>query len=149
LDYKPPLPPRTSPSPAFGSKISHAGSGAPSDVTPLLKHQRTTKDSLLLSVDLIISTLDYSARQLFNGGAESVGAAIEHKYGISRLPAQYFNIPNTFIRRYGPDARQTSMLLAGTARNIGLVYIDVAGIGRRALLKRAGAHFAKGRLSSD
>lgn len=40
------------------------------------------------------------------------------------------------------------MLLAGTARNIGLVYIDMTGIGRRALLKRAGVHFAKGRLFS-
>ena len=38
--------------------------------------------------------------------------------------------------------------MAGTARNVGLVYIDMSGIGRRALLKRAGKTFLKARLSS-
>lgn len=53
------------------------------------------------------------------------------------------------VCRYGPDAAHNSMLLAETARNIGLVYVDMAGIGRRALLKRAGIQFVKGRLSSE
>lgn len=54
-----------------------------------------------------------------------------------------------FVCRYGPDAGHSSMLLAGTARNVGLVYVDMAGIGRRALLRRAGIQFVKGRLSSQ
>lgn len=87
LNDKPPLPPRSSPSPAI---IPRAGSGAPPDITPLLNHQRTTKNSLLLSIDLILSTLDYSARELLNGGAESLGTVVEHKCGILRLPAQRF-----------------------------------------------------------
>lgn len=41
------------------------------------------------------------------------------------------------------------MLLAGTARNVGLVYVDMTGIGRRALLKLAGVPFVRGRLSNN
>jgi len=52
-------------------------------------------------------------------------------------------------RRYGPEAAHASMLLAGTARNVGLVYIDMHGVGRRALLRRAGRTFVKARFSSN
>lgn len=41
------------------------------------------------------------------------------------------------------------MLLAGTAWNAGLVYVDMGGMGRRALLRRAGRTFIKARLSSN
>lgn len=51
--------------------------------------------------------------------------------------------------RYGPQAEESSLYIAGTARNVGLVYIDMSGIGRRALLKRAGKTFLKARLSSN
>jgi len=51
------------------------------------------------------------------------------------------------VLRYGPEAAQSSLLMAGTARNVGLVYIDMSGIGRRALLKRAGKNFVKARVS--
>lgn len=51
------------------------------------------------------------------------------------------------FRRYGSEAAQSSLLMAGTARNVGLVYIDMHGIGRRALLRRAGKTFVKARAS--
>lgn len=38
--------------------------------------------------------------------------------------------------------------MTGTARNLALVYVDMRGIGRRALLKQAGTEFVKGRVSS-
>jgi len=38
--------------------------------------------------------------------------------------------------------------MAGSARNVCLVYIDMRGIGRRALLKTAGKEFVKARVSS-
>jgi spartin len=50
--------------------------------------------------------------------------------------------------KYGPEAAESSLLAAGTARNVGLVYIDMKGIGRRALLRRAGMSFVKGRIQS-
>jgi len=39
--------------------------------------------------------------------------------------------------------------MAGTARNVGLVYVDMRGIGRRALLKRTARNFVKARVQSN
>ena len=83
---------------------------------------------MLLSLDLILSTLDHETRRLLDGSTHTVGAVVGHKYG--------------------PDAAHASLLVAGTAKNVGLVYVDMRGIGRRALLRRAGVHLVKGRLSS-
>ena len=40
-----------------------------------------------------------------------------------------------------------SVLMTGTAKNFALVYIDLRGIGRRAILRRAGKEFVKGRFA--
>lgn len=37
-------------------------------------------------------------------------------------------------------------MMTGAVRNVGLVYVDVAGLGRRALLKTAGKEFVKARI---
>jgi spartin len=36
-------------------------------------------------------------------------------------------------------------MLTGTAKNVGLVYIDMRGVGRRALIKRVGKEYVKSR----
>jgi spartin len=51
--------------------------------------------------------------------------------------------------RYGADAGETARHVTGTAKNVALVYIDMRGIGRKALLKRAGKQFVKARFSSS
>jgi spartin len=102
---------------------------------------------VLLSADLILSTLDRSARQLLDGGTEAFATVVGHKHVI--LYPLSFHMLTKLVCRYGPDAAHSSMLLAGTARNIGLVYVDMAGIGRRALLKRAGLQFVKTCLSNN
>lgn len=40
--------------------------------------------------------------------------------------------------RYGAEAEQSTNYVTGTARNVVLVFIDVKGVGRRALIKNAG-----------
>jgi len=50
--------------------------------------------------------------------------------------------------KYGAEAAESSLLMAGTARNIGLVYIDMSGMGRRALLRRAGMSFVKSKVQN-
>ncbi|KAG6907463.1 hypothetical protein DXG01_008847 [Tephrocybe rancida] len=113
------LPPRTNAGPPVGVSIA-----APQPRAPLSKKER-----ILLSADLIFSTLDHDTRRLLDAGTASIGSIVGHKYG--------------------PEAAESSLMLAGTARNVGLVYVDMRGIGRRALLKSAGKQFIKGRLSSD
>ena len=53
----------------------------------------------------------------------------------------YFKTQSCF--RYGKDAATTSNLMGGTAKNLALVYIDMRGIGRKALIKRAGKQYIK------
>ena len=86
---KPPLPPRRSPSPATASPLPRTAGGTPPSVTPLPQHRLTTKDSVLLSADLILSTLDHSARQLLNEGTESVGTVVGHKYVVLSPPSAH------------------------------------------------------------
>ena len=38
--------------------------------------------------------------------------------------------------RYGDDAAQSVSMITGTAKNIGIVYVDMRGIRRRAIVKR-------------
>ncbi|KAF9464641.1 hypothetical protein BDZ94DRAFT_1256212 [Collybia nuda] len=126
---KPALPPRRSTSPVPPSLPPRTNTGIPDGVIHAPQPRLSTKDRVLLSADLILSTIDHSTRQLLDTGTTSLGAVVGHKYG--------------------PDAAQSSLLMAGTARNVGLVYIDMRGIGRKALLKRAGKTFVKARVSSN
>ena len=117
---KPPLPTRPSsssplPPPTLAPQIP-----------PSLK--LTTKDRVLLSLDLILSTIDNSARRVLDTGTQEIGKVVGHKYG--------------------PEAAHSSLLMAGTARNVGLVYVDLKGVGRRALVRRAGKTFVKAQMSS-
>lgn len=111
----PALPARRSPSPA---------------PPPLPSRERlSTKDKLLISADLILSTIDHSTRQLLDTSTQQLGRVVVHKYG--------------------DEAAESTALLTNTARNVGLVYVDIHGIGRRALLKRVGKTYIKTKLSSN
>ncbi|KAF6765017.1 hypothetical protein DFP72DRAFT_954761 [Ephemerocybe angulata] len=116
--------------PAYGSRPgTPSGSGSASAPPPLPPRKPlTNKDRILISADLILSTIDHSTRQLLDASTQQVGKVMHHKYGA--------------------EAAESSMLMANTARNVGLVYVDARGIGRRALLKRAGRQFVKARFSS-
>ncbi|KAJ6620334.1 hypothetical protein B0H10DRAFT_2022357 [Mycena sp. CBHHK59/15] len=131
---KPALPPRRQPSPS-PSKMPpsfppRTKSGFPTDSAATGEQSAvklSTKTRILLSADLILSTIDISTRRILDSGTENIGTVVGHKYGAS--------------------AGESSVLMAGTARNMALVYIDMRGIGRRALLRRAGKEFIKGRVA--
>ena len=143
----PPLPPRTpSPSgstshlalPSYDSVVNgtkpplstRPSSSSPPTLFPQAPPslKLTTKDRVLLSLDLILSTIDNSARRVLDTGTQEIGKVVGHKYG--------------------PEAAHSSLLMAGTARNVGLVYVDLKGVGRRALVRRAGRTFVKAQMSS-
>jgi len=130
---KPPLPSRANPSSSSLSTpnpSTTSSSGRSSPVPPPLPPRKLgTKAKLVLSADLVWSTLDNAAKQLLDVSSERIGAVVGHKYG--------------------PDAAETSNHITGTARNVALVYIDMRGIGRKALLRRAGKEFVKARMSSS
>ncbi|KAJ7684493.1 hypothetical protein DFH06DRAFT_1155820 [Mycena polygramma] len=136
---KPPLPPRRQPSPSPSRSSSPlppslpprksggpSGSGEPTPAGERVTTKLSNTTRILLSADLILSTLDNSTRRILDSGTQNLGTVVGHKYGA--------------------EAAQSSVLMAGTVRNVALVYIDMRGIGRRALLRRAGKEFVKGRI---
>ncbi|TFK60001.1 hypothetical protein BDN72DRAFT_850918 [Pluteus cervinus] len=115
----PSLPPRTAPGPPPGVPV-------PGQAQPTI--QLTKKARILFSLDLILSTLDDATRRTLDVGTENLGNIMQHKYGT--------------------EVAESSRLMAGTARNIALVYVDIRGVGRRALLKKAGKQYVKAKVSS-
>ena len=75
----PTIPPRPSPSPFAGSSRS-PGPSTPT-VSAALPHQPTltSKERILMSLDLILSTVDDSARKLLDTGPTAVGKIMAHK----------------------------------------------------------------------
>ncbi|KAL0573898.1 hypothetical protein V5O48_008046 [Marasmius crinis-equi] len=116
-DAKPPLPPRApSPTP------SPVGGAAP----PLPPRKLGTKARIVLSADLILSTIEESTKKIINISADRADAMIRHKHG--------------------EQVAESSKAMAGTARNIGLVYVDLQGIGRKAIVKRVAKTYVKTRV---
>ncbi|KAF9228799.1 hypothetical protein BS17DRAFT_744941 [Gyrodon lividus] len=73
---KPPLPPRSvSPQPPASTSAQ-----SPTSRPPLKMRYR-----LLLSADLILSTMDSSMKQVVSVGGEALGRAVEHKYALVSL----------------------------------------------------------------
>ncbi|KAI0648358.1 hypothetical protein C8Q79DRAFT_571098 [Trametes meyenii] len=137
---KPPLPPRRGPAPPLPprsrSKSPLPGEDPPSvsqfqppvpgaapagEGKPLKAHHK-----LLLSANLILATVDDSAKRVFDGASTNLTAVMGHKYGA--------------------DAGKSTHLATHTARNVTLVYIDMQGLARRALIRKAGKEWIKARV---
>jgi len=73
---------------------------------------------MLASTDLLLTTIEHSAQYLISNGTQNASHAMGHKYG--------------------PDASQAALHVGESVRNVSMAYIDVRGVGRRALLKKAG-----------
>jgi spartin len=116
-DEKPGLPPRRSllPSPSLPS------TPLPAETKPKAP---SSKARIALSAALVFSALASSSQRLVDAGGNAISAAVTHKYGAAA----------------GENAR----LATGTARNVVLVYVDVRGMGRRAIVKRAAKGMMKG-----
>jgi spartin len=80
----------------------------------------------MIAFSTLADGIAYSGKHLL----ESSGAAATHVVG----------------HRYGDDARQVAAALAGGVRNVGLVYIDVTGVSRRAVIKSVAKGMVVGRV---
>jgi spartin len=127
---KPPLPPRSrgpSPAPPLASPrhgTSPASSRGPSPTPPPLP----TRTRAALSATLILASLSASTVRLIDAGGAAVAAAVSH--------------------RYGAVAGDNAGLAVRTMHNVALVYVDLRGFGRRALVKRTAKTWAGGRAAA-
>ncbi|KAI9059727.1 hypothetical protein FKP32DRAFT_1760780 [Trametes sanguinea] len=141
----PPLPPRSrskSPNPsgersavATSSQPTPSSTPAPTSrptprTTPPPPPPRPLKktEKLLLSANLVLATVDDSAKRMFDVGSTQITAAVAHKYGS--------------------EVGKSAHLATHTARNVTLVYIDMQGLARRALIRKAGKEWVKARVGS-
>ncbi|KAF8528187.1 senescence-associated protein-domain-containing protein [Hysterangium stoloniferum] len=102
-------------------------SEAPMPVPPPLPPRKPRLlNRILASTDLLLTTLEHSANTLIVTGTDAVSASLGHKYGT--------------------EMGQASQLTGQSVRNVGLVYVDLRGVGRRALLRKAGKAVVKARM---
>ena len=123
----PPLPPRGKspvPSSTPGTPAAASGTSTPVGVAKPLGR----RGKIALSANLILATVDDSIRRTWDVGSERATAVVAHKYG--------------------PEAAKSTHLAAHTAKNVTLVYIDMRGLARKALIRRAGKHWVKARFGS-
>ena len=83
---------------------------------------------MALSAAIILASLEASTVRLAESGSAAVTAAVAHKYGAT--------------------AGENAALATGAMCNVVLVYVDVHGLGRKAVVKRVAKSWAKGRVAS-
>lgn len=69
----------------------------------------------MIAFSTVADGIDYAGRHLLTSGSQAATQVVGH--------------------RYGEDARNVAGSLAGGVKNVGLVYIDAAGVSRRAVIK--------------
>jgi spartin len=69
----------------------------------------------LMAFNTVIDGMEHAGRSLMTSTTSSMSQVVEH--------------------RWGPEAGEVSRNLGGGFKNVGLVYIDVTGVSRRAILK--------------
>src|SRR6266404_2755060 len=122
--YLPP-PDKPAPPPRRGG-TSPASSRGPSPTPPSAPLRARTRAAL--SASLILASLFTSSVRLVDAGSAAVAGAVSH--------------------RYGAVAGNNAALAGGTIRNVFLVYVDMRGFGRRALVKRTVKTWVKGHVTS-
>ncbi|RXK36909.1 hypothetical protein M231_05811 [Tremella mesenterica] len=91
-------------------------------------HKRPFLNKLLLAGEVVLTSLEATAHELIDVGTAAASSAAGHKFG--------------------PEAGKATALVGGSVRNVAVVYIDVRGVGRRALLKSTAKGFVKARLKN-
>jgi spartin len=114
------------PPPTYSSSAPPSRTSTPSGAKETPGEKLTRKARLVLSAQLVLSTLDASGKKIVDVGSDRLAAVVGHKYGT--------------------EAANSTRIMTGAARNVVLVYIDVTGLGRRALIKTAGKHFIKAKI---
>ena len=117
LNHNPPLPPRQpSPAPSPYGPASlrppfppQTLSAHPDSMNPPMQPRLSTKHRLLLSADLILSTLDHSTRQILDVGTDRLGAVVGHKYVNSNVfPIRFFlTFSLSYLFDFSADMAQT------------------------------------------
>lgn len=108
-----------------GKKAKHSKT-VNADGTPNTEYKPGLLNKSMIAFSTVADGIAHSGKTLLTHGAASASAAMGHKYG-----AEAGSITND---------------LAGGVKNVGLVYIDVTGVSRRAVIKSVAKGMVVGRV---
>lgn len=116
--------------PAYTSEPQQTSASPSGQSTPssAQKAKRPWLGRLVLAGEVVLTSLEHTAHELINSGTSAASSAAGHKFGA--------------------EVGHATALLGGSVRNVAVVYIDVRGVGRRALLKSTAKGFVKARLKN-
>ncbi|KAK9422488.1 putative Senescence domain-containing protein [Seiridium unicorne] len=96
------------------------------DGQPLEAFKPGLLNKSLMAFSTIADGIDYAGRSLMTQGSSAATDMVTH--------------------RWGSEAGQLSKHLGGSVKNVGLVYIDVTGVSRRAIIKAVGKGMVVGKV---
>ncbi|USP79061.1 hypothetical protein yc1106_06335 [Curvularia clavata] len=108
-----------------GHKKTHAKSVNP-DGTPNTNYKPGLLNKSLIAFSTVADGISHSGKQILTSGGAAASAAVGHKYGA--------------------EAGQITNNLAGGVKNVGLVYIDVTGVSRKAIIKSVAKGMVVGKV---
>ncbi|KAH7086310.1 senescence-associated protein-domain-containing protein [Paraphoma chrysanthemicola] len=108
-----------------GHKKTHHKSVNP-DGTPNENYKPGLLNKSLIAFSTIADGISYSGKTILTHGGAAASAAVGHKYGA--------------------EAGSITSNIAGGVKNVGLVYIDVTGVSRRAIIKSVAKGMVVGKV---
>ncbi|KAA6414729.1 MAG: hypothetical protein FRX48_01479 [Lasallia pustulata] len=100
--------------------------GFDKDGRPIQNYKPGLLNKSMMAFSTIADGVDQGARNLLNSGSVAATTVVGH--------------------RYGEDARTVASNLTGGVKNVGLVYVDAAGVSRRAVIKSVAKGMVVGKM---
>jgi spartin len=98
---------------------------------------------IMLAGEVVLTSLEATAHELINTGTAAASTA------AGQVPLfLHWQVLTDDRHKFGAEAGHATALAGGAVRNVAVVYIDVRGIGRKALLKGTAKGFVKARLQN-
>lgn len=104
------------------------GSGHDKNGNPIDSYKPSFINRSLMAFNTVVDGIEIAGRNVLEGTGDSVTQMVEH--------------------RWGPEAGQASKNICGGFKNVGLVYIDVTGVSRRAVLRSVAKGMVVGKVAS-
>ncbi|KAK2731166.1 hypothetical protein FQN55_004911 [Onygenales sp. PD_40] len=106
--------------------LEHRPKGYDENGNPIYNYKPGILNKSLIAFSTIADGIDQGARNLLQSGSAAASTVIGH--------------------RYGEEAGHVTAQLAGGVKNVGLVYIDAAGVSRKAVIKSVAKGMVVGRM---
>lgn len=109
-----------------GEQKQKGAKGYDPDGRPIEGYKPGLLNKSMIAFSTVADGIEQSAKQLLASGSTATSTIVGH--------------------RYGPDAGEAAAQLAGGVKNVGLVYVDAAGVSRKAVIKSVAKGMVVGKM---